>query len=113
MIYVRMTESMGRGVFAVSDIKAGTEMGRWHTLPTVAHVSPVSEYVFVGDDGRACVVFGWLSLVNHGVPNILKVWEQTPEVEVAVAVAARDIAAGEQLFHDYGFAEAERPAWAA
>lgn len=113
MIEVRLTPDMGRGVFVTQDVSAGTVLGEFHTLQCSATVPPLSDYAFVGDDGSACLVFGWLSLVNHGMPNIEKRWIMTELGEIAVAVAARDIVAGEQLFHDYGFAEGEAPAWAA
>jgi len=108
VIEIRQTETMGRGVFATTDIPAGALIGKPQPVISVdAPFGSLVDYVFIGDDGAA-VVFGWMSLVNHGPANIQKVWTSVS----LQPIASRDIRAGEQLFHDYEFEDWERPAWA-
>ena len=119
-ITVRMTASMGRGVFAVRTIIAGEILGEFHTIRLPPHEvtamarSTLSHFWFEDDDGSAFVVFGWIELVNHNlVPNADRMWRNTPEGEVVTLFASRNIAAGEQVFIDYKFEpKANNPAWA-
>jgi uncharacterized protein len=108
---VRMTETMGRGVFAREKIPAGSKLGEFFTLriepietPTIA-ASPIGHFWFEDDtDGAAYVVFGWLSLINHAEkPNISRIWSNVGLGWQVAIEAARDVAPGEQLFIDYGF----------
>lgn len=113
MISIRMTDGMGRGVFSTEHIKAGTWLGTFHTLPVALEkAEALADHVFVGDDGGASVVFGWLSLVNHGPANIENLWSVSDVGEVVRVRATRDIAAGEQLFFDYRFDPGTAPDWA-
>jgi SET domain len=120
-ITVRMTPTMGRGVFAAHAIPADEELGVFHTLrlPPVEVVamagSTLSHFWFEDDnDGSAFVVFGWIELVNHSLaPNCDRRWADTPEGAVVTLFSNRAIAQGEQLFIDYKFdATARNPAWA-
>jgi hypothetical protein len=109
-----MTGSMGRGVFATERIPAGTMLGEFHTLTvSLDRAEALVDHVFIGDDGAATLVFGWLSLVNHGPANIEKQWSWTDAGEIVRVRTSRDVARGEQLFFDYQFEPGTAPAWAA
>ena len=120
-ITVRMTPTMGRGVFAVRALTEGTVLGEFHSIrlppDEVASMagSTLSHFWFEDDsDGAAFVVLGWIEMVNHSTsPNAGLSWRKTPEGEVVTLYALRDIAPGEQLFIDYRFeAKADNPPWA-
>lgn len=122
-IEVRMTATMGRGVFALRGFGAGETIAEFHTirLPSAEVVAmraaraTLLSYWFEDDaDGSALIVLGWLELVNHAVsPNLDRRWRTTPEGEIVTVFAAREIAPGEQLFIDYRFDPgAEKPEWA-
>jgi hypothetical protein len=120
-ILVRMTPTMGRGVFAARAIAMGETLGVFHTLrlpPAEVKAmagSTLSQFWFEDDaDGSAFVVFGWIELVNHSLtPNCDRTWAASPEGEVVTLFAVRAIAADEQLFLDYRFdANPGNPAWA-
>lgn len=118
---IRMTETMGRGVFACAPIAAGEELGTWHTLhipPTEVSVmagTEISRFWFEDEaDGGAFVVFGMIELVNHSRdPNCDRRWTMTEAGEVVTLYAIRPIPAGEQLTMDYKFdGKPGDPAWA-
>ncbi len=120
-VTVRMTPDMGRGVFAARAIFSGETLAEFHTLtlpPAEVRAmagGTLSNYWFEDDaDGSALIVLGWLELVNHQLPpNLDRHWRATAEGQVVTVVAARDIAASEQLFIDYRFDPgAANPAWA-
>jgi SET domain len=120
-IVVRMTPTMGRGVFADRAISAREVLGEFHTIrlppaevATMAG-STLSQFWFEDDkDGAAFVVLGWIEMVNHATaPNLDRSWRATPEGEVVTVYALHDIAPGDQLFIDYRFeANAANPPWA-
>lgn len=118
---VRMTRTMGRGVFAREAIAAGTEIGTFHSLripPTEVRQmagTEISRFWFEDDDdGSAFVVFGPIELVNHSrAPNCDRRWVRTEAGEVVTLFAVRPIAAGEQLTIDYEFeGRPDDPEWA-
>jgi hypothetical protein len=123
-IDVRMTETMGRGVFAARAIGTGEVLAEFHTirLPAAevaaqrASRATLLNYWFEDDaDGTALLVLGWLELVNHRIPpNCDRIWRTTPTGDVVAVVAVTDIAAADQLFIDYRFdpAAIEKPEWA-
>ena len=120
-ITVKMTPTMGRGVFAARGIAAGETLGVFYTIWLPPHEvaamsgSTLSHFWFEDDaDGSAFVVLGWIEMVNHSLtPNVDRTWASTPEGEVVTAIAARAIEVGEQLFIDYRFEEAkDKPVWA-
>jgi hypothetical protein len=119
-ITIRMTPSMGRGVFATRTIIAGEVLGEFHTirLPPLEVTgmagSTLSHFWFEDADGSAFIVLGWIEMVNHDlIPNADRTWCNTPEGEVVTLFATRNIASGEQLFIDYKFdATTDNPAWA-
>lgn len=110
-MHVRMTETMGRGVFVSRPIAAGEVMDTFHTIripPDEVRAmvgGTMSRYWFEDDhDGAAFVVLGILELVNHSLsPNADRAWMTTPEGEIVRLVALRDIGVGEQVFIDYRF----------
>jgi len=123
-VVVAATETMGRGVFAARVLRRGETLAEFHTIRLPASEvtamrgldSALENYWFEDDaDGSALVVLGWLELVNHArVPNLDRHWRTTQEGDVVTVFAARDIAAGEQLFIDYRFefGAADTPEWA-
>ena len=120
-VRVRMTPTMGRGVFAARGIAAGEVLGEFHTIripaPEVASGkgTTLSNFWFEDDaDGSAFVVLGWIELVNHSTrPNADRTWRSSPEGDVVTLYAMTPIAAGEQLFIDYRFeAKFDNPSWA-
>ena len=120
-ITVRMTPSMGRGVFAGRAIARGELLGEFFTirLPAgevkkMAGTSLSTFWFEDGPGGDAFVVLGWIELVNHSLtPNTDRSWRPTPEGEIVSVHAVRDIALGEQLFIDYRFdPRASNPPWA-
>ena len=120
-ITVRMTPTMGRGVFAGRAIARGEVLGEFHAIRLPPHEvaamkgSTISQFWFEDDaDGAAFVVLGWIEMVNHSLtPNTDRSWRATPEGEVVTVFALRHIAADEQLFIDYRFdTKADNPPWA-
>ena len=120
-ITVRMTPTMGRGVFAGRALHRGEELGVFYSIrlppDEVAKMAgtTLSTFWFEDEaDGAAFVVLGWIELVNHSLkPNVDRNWRATLEGEMVTVHALRDIVAGEQLFIDYLFdASAKNPHWA-
>lgn len=120
-VTVKMTPTMGRGVFAARTIAQGEVLGAFHTIRLPPHEvaamagSTLSHFWFEDDaDGAAFVVLGFIELVNHSLtPNADRSWAPSPEGEIVTLFAARDIAPGEQLFIDYKFdAKPGNPVWA-
>ena len=120
-IIVKMTPTMGRGVFAARTIEEGETLGVFHTIRLPPHEvaamtgSTLSHFWFEdGADGSAFVVFGWMEMINHSLtPNTDRTWTKTPEGEVVTLFATRTIAPREQLFIDYCFESApDNPVWA-
>ena len=118
---VRMTATMGRGVFALRPIAAGEMLGEFHTLripPAEVRAGrggTLSQFWFEDDgDGSAYVVFGLIELVNHSPsPNVDRTWRLTEAGFVVQLFARQAIAPGAQLFLDYKFpAAGSDPEWA-
>jgi SET domain-containing protein len=107
-IRVACMEGRGRGVVAVEPIRAGELI---ETAPVVRlrpgdspeSGSPLYQYTFAWDEPpfTEAIAFGVVSLVNHAAaPNATlrcDIAEQTLRL-----LAARDIAAGEEISIDYG-----------
>ncbi len=105
---VRLVPGRGRCVFAAVDIPKGTQMladpivfvPRAESQYTDACV--VGRYVFEwNDDGDLCVVLGIGSLINHGLPENVRL-DSNEEDRTMDFYALTDIAAGEELVYDYG-----------
>jgi uncharacterized protein len=120
-IEVRMTPTMGRGVFAARPLRHGEVLGAFHTIRLPPHEvaamqgTTLSHFWFEDDaDGSAFVVLGWIEMINHSAsPNADRSWQVTPEGEVVTLFATADVATGQQLFIDYHFEpRADNPAWA-
>lgn len=120
MLEVRVTTTMGRGVFALRDIAAGEVLGIFHALRLPpAEVKAIaggelSRFWFEDDsDGSAYVVFGLIELTNHSAtPNADRRWHRWSDGYTVELFALGTIAAGDQLFIDYKFAgTADDPAW--
>ena len=121
-IVVRMTETMGRGVFAARAIKAGEFLDDiFYTIEIAAPErerlkgATPSRFWFENDeDGTALIALGYVSLMNHSTtPNFQCCWDVAAEGQTVRLRALRDLTAGEQLFFDYRFdAGDDHPEWA-
>lgn len=101
---IRVAESsVGRGVFAVRDIAAGEtiELCPVIELEGTDPPAPLGDYVVAageGEDGQV-LMLGYGSLYNHSdEPNAEYVYKAD---DAYAFVAARDIAAGEEVTIDY------------
>jgi hypothetical protein len=117
---VRMTDTMGRGVFAVAPIRRAATLGTCFTITlpaaevaVMAGTTP-SRFWFEDADGSAALALGIIELINHSPePNVDRRWIDTPAGPVVQIFALREIAAGEQLYLDYKFdGAADDPPWA-
>jgi SET domain-containing protein len=119
MIRVGQTANKGRGIFATRNISCGEiiEAAPVVVVPReeIAHLEETAlrDYNFLwGDDEKdAAIMFGLCSLCNHSYePNtrfFLRLAEQTIEF-----IALRDIAAGEEITHNYmGDPGSRKPVW--
>lgn len=107
-LIVREVPGRGRGVFATHDIPKGARLladpivfvpreESKYTDPSI-----VGRYVFEwNDDGDLCVVLGLGSLINHGLPENVRL-DSNLEERTMEFFAVRDIVAGEELVYDYG-----------
>jgi uncharacterized protein len=93
----------GRGVFALRDFREGEII---ETCPTVTVADDDVEgvarhYVFSSRQaGKLLLVLGYGMLYNHAAePNM---FHRSAGRQLIEFVALRDIAAGEELTHDYG-----------
>ena len=121
-IVVKMTATMGRGVFAARPINTGDILDDiFYTIEVPPHEresltgATPSRFWFENDaEGTALLALGYISLLNHSLsPNIDPCWHLRPEGQVVQLRAIKDIAAGEQLFIDYRFdGDMSDPVWA-
>jgi uncharacterized protein len=116
----RMIDGKGRGVVAVRDCPAGTELERSPVIIVPDHdlldrgsdLTVFDQYLLYWSDepGKAVAMGGGMLMIyNHSrAPNIE--FHTGPEPETMSVIALRDIAAGEELTYDYDvplwFAEA-------
>ena len=93
----------GRGVFALRRFRAGdvVETCPAVLLPDVEVEGVLRDYVFASRrPGKVLLVLGYGMLYNHSAhPNV---FHRTAGRLTIEFVASRDIAAGEELRHDYG-----------
>lgn len=108
MLKVKKTRNLGRGVFTTTSIKKGQQV---ELSPLVVIEKPKDSKIIENTNlGRytyaykktSAIALGLGSLFNHsGKPNLeWKILEKSSEV---LFWADRDIAAGEQLFINYGY----------
>ena len=108
----RAIPGKGRGVVALRDCPAGTEVERSPVIIVPAddlleREEPLTlpdQYLLYWseDDGRElCMGGGLLMFYNHSdEPNIS--FHDGPEAETMSVIATRDVVAGEELTYDYG-----------
>lgn len=112
MYAIRHIRGKGRGVVATQPVPKGTEIV---TCPAIVYDSAdagriektrLGHYNFrFGEGGRSCIVLGVISLCNHSdTPNATLASRE--DDEAMTLVAARDIAAGEEICIRY-----RRPLW--
>jgi SET domain-containing protein len=104
---IKETEGKGRGVFAVSDIKAGeiiencpviilSEADREHISNT-----PLDDYIYPWKEGDdACMVLGYGSIINHSY-DANATWKQDHDKLHMVYKAIKNIKAGEEVTVNY------------
>lgn len=118
---VRMTNTMGRGVFARAPVAEGELLGTFHSICIPpAEVPPLvgttlSRFWFEDEaDGSALLALGEIEFVNHSrTPNCEQRWRDGVGGAVVEFYALRAIAAGEQLTMDYEFdGGPDDPDWA-
>ncbi|MEM7311903.1 MAG: SET domain-containing protein [Planctomycetota bacterium] len=105
-IEVRESENRGLGVFARRDISEGELIEEVpvlvvpeNTFYSPQGTSPLSDYVFVWDDGLLALPLGFGALYNHSYsPNAY--YEDTDD-ETKCYVALRDIEQGEEITINY------------
>jgi SET domain-containing protein len=109
-VEIRRSPQRGRGIFACTDIAAGTLIERCPVLIVPAsqvldhHPPPVlSDYVFdwrdVAGDASVAIALGYGSLYNHDWPANAK-WEPVAP-DLLEIIAHRDIPAGREVTINY------------
>jgi SET domain-containing protein len=107
-VVVRTLPGRGRCVFAARDIAKGELLIADHIIFVPGDQSDhtdattVGRYVFQwNEDDDLCVVLGWGSLINHGLPEnvslVSNYKDQTMEF-----YALEDIKEGDEICYDYG-----------
>jgi hypothetical protein len=112
-LVVKVVPGKGRCVIAARDIPKGKRVladpvifvpgeESEHTDQTA-----VGRYVFQwNDDDDICVVLGFGSLINHGLPENVALISNYEEMTMEFYAIA-DIKAGDELVYDYGHEDAE------
>ena len=107
---VRKVRGMGRGVFAGRSFRRGEviEVCPVIRLPPGVPPDGLEHYVFkwVAEGTELAIALGYGSLYNHS-PDPNAAFTTRPARGEVVFRATRDIAAGEQVFIDYGWDAAE------
>jgi len=107
-VEVRVVPGKGRCVFATRDIPEGELLFADHIIVVPGDQSDFTDQTTVGryvfqwnEDDDLCVVLGYGSLINHGLPEnvslVSNYKDQTMEF-----YAYGNIKAGEELCYDYG-----------
>ena len=107
-VEVRVVPGKGRCVFATRDIAEGELMFADHIVFVPGAQSDFTDQTTVGryvfqwnEDDDLCVVLGFGSLINHGLPEnvslVSNYKDQTMEF-----YALTNIKAGEEICYDYG-----------
>ena len=107
-LIVKVIPGKGRCVIAVRDIKKGTRVIADPVIVVPGAESDhtdqtsVGRYVFQwNDEDDLCVVLGYGSLINHGLPENVALVSNFEEMTMEF-YAVSDIRAGEELVYDYG-----------
>ena len=92
MVFVATSEVHGKGLFAAKRLKAGTMVSRLHGMPTFDD----GIYVLWITDELGLELTNDLKYINHDKnPNAAY-----SDLDVTIV---RDVEAGEELLHDYGW----------
>jgi hypothetical protein len=114
-LVVRRVRGMGRGVFAGRPFRAGELLEVCPVLVLPAGTPPTAlgrldAYVFKWADDALAIALGYGSLYNHSTdPNA--VFSYRFGRDEVVFRAVRGVAAGEQIFIDYGWAATDYDAF--
>lgn len=103
-IGIGKSENGGKGVFALHPIKNGEliEEAPYIQVPKdLLQTEPLCDYLFMIDDERCAIVFGYGSIYNHNNQPNLK-YETDPVKKCMCYYAKRDINPGEELTVTYG-----------
>ena len=115
-VYVRHAGKKGRGVFAISGIKAGSVIENSPYLPLSArdhrHAQKTDLIRFIYDAGRgqAAVGLGFASLYNHS-EDANATFDLNKKNRTIKISALREIAEGEEVTIDYGFHPGQPETW--
>jgi SET domain-containing protein len=99
----------GRGVFAARALAAGEVVevcpvvilrNRWDEMPPEVRRVVFDWGYLSGRAPASCLALGWGSMYNHANPANVR-YVAVPDEELLKFVAARDIAAGEELTINY------------
>ena len=104
-ICIRRSEVHGWGVFAKADIQAGEtlEEGPFYRLGMGSHAMESVRFYWPRDEPWECMAVpaGFSMLYNHDDEANAN-WETLEPDQIFRFFAVRDIAAGEEIFIDYG-----------
>jgi SET domain-containing protein len=104
---VRVTKSMGRGMFATEAIKKGVCVHSAEIVlfkcSEIQRIKKLGQYVYNFDSTHSALALGYGSLFNHSFnSNLCAQYREKSDRWVLTYIATRDIKKGEQLFIYYG-----------
>ncbi|MBO9620894.1 MAG: SET domain-containing protein-lysine N-methyltransferase [Niabella sp.] len=118
-LYIAATEQMGKGVFTSAPITAGSVIEIAPAIIMSARERKLldqtllHDYIFEwGFDGKRCAMaLGWVPIYNHSFRSNCE-YEMDYETNSIQIKTVRDIAAGEELFINYGGSwDADKQVW--
>lgn len=106
MLEIKLTKTMGRGVFAAKNIKAGTVVNVSETLVVkksgIGSKCVLLDYFYDFDRNNFLLALGYGSLFNHSkTPNIEVARIEVGKRHLLEYTALMPIKKGEQLFFNY------------
>lgn len=109
MFQIKVTQEMGRGLYATKLIPAGTTVMQCELLvlsefdTLVINRTELRHYTFVYNATQDCIVLGNGEMLNHSdIPNVSYMLTDFDGRKVMVFRALTDIPMGQQLLIDYG-----------
>ena len=107
-VEVRVVPGKGRCVFTTKDVAKGELLMADHIILVPGDQSDFTDQTTVGryvfqwnEDDDLCVVLGYGSLINHGLPENVSLVSNYKD-QMMEFYALDDIKAGEELCYDYG-----------
>lgn len=107
MLEVKVTKTMGRGLFATEDIKSDTKIHEAYFLKAkdaeIDLCPDLAKYAFKYSKKYSAICLGLGSLFNHSdSPSVEAYFDKNKNGEVMEFWSKKDIKAGEELFISYG-----------